>query len=572
MKYLFKARTFTFFLLIFLLYTSFSWSKNTNLIYSEKNISNYFSGIISINENNTSQAFNFLKKTQLLQDEHSEFNEQFLRTLILLGKFNEAFDYINNLSSESADFFEANLFSGLNHFVKKDYLNAEKYFKKLKQSYIGDYYIEDYFVVFLNSIVKVSQNNLSGSLQMLETIPDSLDNLKKMQEALIHCHFDSPNTISLFEKLIKNKESIYPRHNFFLANHHLYKNNIKEAEHVISRSYNEFASNMLIRQSYDFMIKKSFKEIKKFFDCKDPKDLMSEFFYVIANLYSAQENYSLSNFYLKISIYLNENFYSNRTLLAENYLSQSNNEEAKEMLYSVKKIGSVYSWYANKRIAYIISLKENKKKGAKYLENEIKKIKNPNFHNYHDLGNFFKSGTNYEKSIKYYSLALKKIDENHKLRPKILHKRGTSYERLGIWDKAEKDFKKSLELKPDQPYVLNYLAYSWLEKRVNLEESLEMLKKADFLKQNDGYIIDSLGWGFYLNNDYVEAERLLRRAVELMPTEPVIIDHYADILWKLNKNIQARYFWKQAQNLESSDKEFIDTIGKKIIFGLVEGS
>jgi len=572
MKYLFKARTFTFFLLIFLFYSSFSWSKNTNLIYSEKNISNYFSGIISINENNTSQAFNFLKKTQLLQDEHSEFNEQFLRTLILLGKFNEAFDYINNLSSESADFFEANLFSGLNHFVKKDYLNAEKYFKKLKQSYIGDYYIEDYFVVFLNSIVKVSQNNLSGSLQMLETIPDSLDNLKKMQEALIHCHFDSPNTISLFEKLIKNKESIYPRHNFFLANHHLYKNNIKEAEHVISRSYNEFASNMLIRQSYDFMIKKSFKEIKKFFDCKDPKDLMSEFFYVIANLYSAQENYSLSNFYLKISIYLNENFYSNRTLLAENYLSQSNNEEAKEMLYSVKKIGSVYSWYANKRIAYIISLKENKKKGAKYLENEIKKIKNPNFHNYHDLGNFFKSGTNYEKSIKYYSLALKKIDENHKLRPKILHKRGTSYERLGIWDKAEKDFKKSLELKPDQPYVLNYLAYSWLEKRVNLEESLEMLKKADFLKQNDGYIIDSLGWGFYLNNDYVEAERLLRRAVELMPTEPVIIDHYADILWKLNKNIQARYFWKQAQNLESSDKEFIDTIGKKIIFGLVEGS
>ena len=245
MKYLFKARTFTFFLLIFLFYSSFSWSKNTNLIYSEKNISNYFSGIISINENNTSQAFNFLKKTQLLQDEHSEFNEQFLRTLILLGKFNEAFDYINNLSSESADFFEANLFSGLNHFVKKDYLNAEKYFKKLKQSYIGDYYIEDYFVVFLNSIVKVSQNNLSGSLQMLETIPDSLDNLKKMQEALIHCHFDSPNTISLFEKLIKNKESIYPRHNFFLANHHLYKNNIKEAEHVISRSYNEFASNII---------------------------------------------------------------------------------------------------------------------------------------------------------------------------------------------------------------------------------------------------------------------------------------------------------------------------------------
>ena len=163
MKYLFKARTFTFFLLIILFYTSFSWSKSTNSIYSEKNISNYFSGIISINENNTSQAFYFLKKTQLLQDEHSEFNEQFLRTLTLLGKFNQSFDYINNLSPEKADFFEANLFSGLNYFVKKDYLNAEKYFKKLKQSYIGDYYIEDYFGDFLNSIVKISQNDQAGS-------------------------------------------------------------------------------------------------------------------------------------------------------------------------------------------------------------------------------------------------------------------------------------------------------------------------------------------------------------------------------------------------------------------------
>ena len=125
-------------------------------------------------------------------------------------------------------------------------------------------------------------------------------------------------------------------------------------------------------------------------------------------------------------------------------------------------------------------------------------------------------------------------------------------------------------MSPEQPYVLNYLAYSWLEKGININQSLEMLIKADDLKQNDGYIIDSLGWSYYLNKNYLRAEKLLRRAVELKPTDPIICDHYGDALWKLNKNIQARYFWKHAQNLENADKKFIDIVKRKLIFGLAE--
>ena len=99
-----------------------------------------------------------------------------------------------------------------------------------------------------------------------------------------------------------------------------------------------------------------------------------------------------------------------------------------------------------------------------------------------------------------------------------------------------------------------------------------MLQRANQLKENDGYIIDSLAWGFYLTKDYLEAEKLLRRAIVLMPADPVIADHYGDILWKLDKNIQARYYWKQAQELELEDQEFIDSINEKLIFGLIEKS
>ena len=149
-----------------------------------------------------------------------------------------------------------------------------------------------------------------------------------------------------------------------------------------------------------------------------------------------------------------------------------------------------------------------------------------------------------------------------------MYRRGTSYERIGKWAESEKDLKKSLEILPDQPHVLNYLAYGWVEKNKNIDQSLEMLKRATNMKKNDGYIIDSLGWAYYMNNNYTDAEKYLQRAVEILPSDPVINDHYADILWMLNKNMQARYFWKYVLGLDATDQELKDKINKKIIFGV----
>ena len=179
-------------------------------------------------------------------------------------------------------------------------------------------------------------------------------------------------------------------------------------------------------------------------------------------------------------------------------------------------------------------------------------MSNPNFEHYYELANFYKDYDYYAKSIKYYSLALEKIEKDHHLIPKLLDRRGTSFERIGDWNNAEKDLVQSLKLLPDQPHVLNYLAYSWIDKGINLDIGLEMLKKAVKLKENDGYIIDSLGWAYFAKKNYIEAEQYLQRAVELLPSDPIINDHYADVLWMLNKNIQARYFWDYVLNLKSS--------------------
>ena len=145
MVHFFRIKIFTFISLFIELYTTSSLSRNTEYVFSEKNVSNYFSGIISINQNNTSQAFNFFQKVKILQNQHANYNAQFLRTLVLLKKFNQSFDFVNDLSQDNINFFEANLLLGVKYFINSDYLNAEKYFKKLNEFSEYNLFFEDFF-------------------------------------------------------------------------------------------------------------------------------------------------------------------------------------------------------------------------------------------------------------------------------------------------------------------------------------------------------------------------------------------------------------------------------------------
>ena len=185
-----------------------------------------------------------------------------------------------------------------------------------------------------------------------------------------------------------------------------------------------------------------------------------------------------------------------------------------------------------------------------------------------DIANFNKNAKKYKEAIKYYDQIISRVDNSSMLYAEILYRRGGSYERLGNYARSDEDLLKSLEVNPDDAYVLNYLAYSWLEREYKIDLSLEMLEKAYTAQSNDPYIIDSIGWAYYLIDDYVKAENFLKRAVELMPEDPVVNDHYGDILWMLDRKIQARYFWQNVLNLEESEDIMKKNIKNKLINGL----
>ena len=158
------------------------------------------------------------------------------------------------------------------------------------------------------------------------------------------------------------------------------------------------------------------------------------------------------------------------------------------------------------------------------------------------------------------------MPENHSLLPKILDRRGTSYERMGEWERADNDLELSLQFNPDQAYVLNYLAYSWLERKVNIEKSLKMLVKANSLYKNDPFIMDSLAWAMYLLNDFEESEKILKKVVQMMPSDPIVNDHYAEVLCKQKKYLQARYAWSYVLGLPTTEEKLKKEIQKKIIY------
>lgn len=150
----------------------------------------------------------------------------------------------------------------------------------------------------------------------------------------------------------------------------------------------------------------------------------------------------------------------------------------------------------------------------------------------------------------------------------VFFQRGIAYERLKEWDKAEPNFREALRLYPDQPQVLNYLGYSWIDMNINLEEGMEMIRKAVELRPNDGYIVDSLGWAHYRLGEFDDAVRELERAVELRPEDATINDHLGDAYWRVGRRLEAVYQWNRALAGDLPEEGMAAKIEDKIANGL----
>jgi tetratricopeptide (TPR) repeat protein len=221
---------------------------------------------------------------------------------------------------------------------------------------------------------------------------------------------------------------------------------------------------------------------------------------------------------------------------------------------------------AELQIGLVLETLERKDEAQKHLETLVARdVKDPEA--LLALGNLQRSRKLFAEAAESYTKALALMEKTGRADWTTYYFRGVSYERSKRWPLAEVDFKRALELFPDQPLVLNYLGYSWVDQGVNLDEAFQMLRKAVDLRPEDGYIVDSLGWAYYKLGKYDDAVRELERAIELKPADPVINDHLGDAYWKVGRKLEARFQWNHARDL-NPEPEDLPKILRKIEFGL----
>ena len=547
--------------IIFLLYQTSSFSKISDVNkFDQKNLSNYFSAVLSINNNDAKNSLKFLENSKILNDRHEEHFKNYIKSLVANEKVDLAIKKIK-YSQNNYSFLEREVILLVDNLINKNLEKSSLNLEKIESLIDPDdrYHIilskvlKNYLGVFKSNNIKSYKNNNFAELDDISL-------------AFLSCYFDLKNTDKRFEEFIEYDGSS-SRYIYFYLDYLIEQNKINKIDQVL-QNINQLNKPLLIAQSVKWIEEKNYNKLNNLFSCKNEKDIIAEFFYLIANLYSSQGLYKESNFYIILAKYLNPNFTLNSTLLIENYMDTKKYKLVKNELSNIEKDNVIYNWFKVKKNASIIQETKNDDSALKFIKKEYRKIQNPSNKILFDMANILRNFQDYEGAIEIYSNLIRYPNYSAEEYADLLYKRGTSYERKKDFLKADEDLIESLKIDPDEPYVLNYLGYSWLERSYKIPDAMDMLKEAYSLRENDPYITDSIGWAYYLIEDFVNAKKYLEKAVKLMPYDPIVNDHYGDVLWRLNKKVQARYFWNGVLKLEDTEEELKKEIEKKLVFGL----
>ena len=550
------------FVILALLYQTPVYSKSASFNeFNSRDLSNYFSGIIASENKNNSDALKFFNASKVLLKKHNPYLKRYTYSLVLDNKVAQAINVIKNDTNEDdLDFFDAYMLLITDSLKTNNLDQAEKYLdlslrfqNENRFNLVIFETLRQFLYTFKNKKILTNKKNFG--------------NISIINQAFQRCYLQKESTRSSFLNLINNPDGDYSRYIFFYINFLIENNKIDEAN-AVSNQLEYINSTLLLSQSKSWVEDEKFKEFSKIFSCNNQNDIIGEFLFLISNLYSSEEDIEKSNFYLNLSSYLNPKFILNLSLVAENFFVNEEYDKAKKVLKNFDKKYEFYYWFRLKKEAQIIIKKKGYNEGIDFINSKFNKINEPNIKIVFDIANFYKNSKNYEKAIEHYTKIISSLSDNLEMKSDLLYRRGGSYERLGNYEKADKDLLNSLKINPDDAYVLNYLAYSWLERDYKIDDAMEMLKKAYTLSSNDLYITDSIGWAYYLIENYIEAEKYLKKAVELMPEDATVNDHYGDILWKLNRKIQARYFWNYVLSLDNADEQIKKKVNIKIIEGL----
>ncbi len=548
------------FILVLFFFTNQANSKISGNSFNKKELANYLSAIISYDNQKNEQSLTYFNSSKALVKKHENYLKKYIFSLVVNNKIQRAIQEIKVLENNTnSKFFESYLLLTLDSVIKKNFKSSENYLDKLFQ-YKDKGTYENAIFDTLKIYISTFKN------KKLSSHKSSFQNLNLLNDAFLKCYLDDATTINSFDNLVNSPTVDYSRYLFFYANFLLQNQRVDEAKKIF-QNQDTINNGLLLLQTKEWLANNEIKKITNIFSCKSETDLLAEFFFLISNLYSTQKDFKKSNFYLSISNFLNNKFTANQLLTVENYYSLEEFTVVKKILQKFREEDQILYWFKVKMNTKIIRSNHNDEQALNYVEDKFKNIKTKSDKILFDMANIYKNFKKYKNAIVLYTKLMKNFDKNSENYADLLFRRGGSNERLGNYLESDKDLLEALKISPDNSYTLNYLAYSWLERKINILKAVEMLETAYKNNEDDPYITDSVGWGYYLIGKYQKAEKFMRKAIMLMPNDPIVNDHYGDILWRLNKRLQAKYYWQSVLNFEDAEEEMKTNIKIKLLIG-----
>ncbi|WP_338549255.1 tetratricopeptide repeat protein [Roseovarius phycicola] len=302
----------------------------------------------------------------------------------------------------------------------------------------------------------------------------------------------------------------------------------------------------------------------------DAQDGVAEVFYSLGQILLSEAGRDYTLLYARTAQFLNNDHVDSVLMAAELLEDLGRYELATEVYRSVPRD---HPSFTAAEMGRAESLRRAEKTDAAIEVLEQLRITHPELPLVHvSAGDLYRQNERYEDAVAAYDQAISLYEETGTEQWFVFYARAISHERLNIWEKAEADFRKALELNPDHPQVLNYLGYSLVEKQIKMDEALSMIERAVERQPDSGYIVDSLGWVLYRLGKYDEAIVHMERAAELMPVDPVVNDHLGDVLWAVGRQTEAEFQWKRALSFVDEENPSpdvdADRIRRKLEVGL----
>jgi tetratricopeptide (TPR) repeat protein len=298
-----------------------------------------------------------------------------------------------------------------------------------------------------------------------------------------------------------------------------------------------------------------------------PLDGLAEALFDLASILDQRETLDASLVYARLALDLRPNFPLAQLLVAEIDEDQKHTAEALDD-YRAIDAKSPLGWTARLRAAVALDTLDRTDEAAGEL-NRLAAERPQDPEPLIELGDILRGRSRFTDAVNAYDAAMGRVADAQPQHWRLYYSRAAALERSGQWARAEIDLKRALELQPDQPLVLNYLGYSWIDRGEHLDQGLTMVRRAVELRPNDGYIVDSLGWAYYHLGEFANATQFLEKAIELLPEDPTVNDHLGDAYWQQGRAVEARYQWRRALQFKP-DADQVKGIETKIDQGIAK--